>query len=209
MEINDTDSSDERRAASGISALREQIFLLAVILCAGIFNITTIRSGQIWSDDVGQYLQHAKNLATAAPYEQTTFVIHPGIWTPGPKAYPPVFPLILSAVYCLRGADFHLMKVEIVVTLLFGLAAVFFAFRNENDLTTRLVAVAFIGFNPIIWEYKDNLMPDVSFVFVLYLALAAMSAALQDSEPTRRAWTTAVLAGLLCYAAYATKATAM
>lgn len=189
--------------------VREIAWLAIVLAAVCIFNLATIRSGQIWDDDVGQYLQHAKNIATGAPYGFTTFVTRPGIWTPGPRNYPPLFPSMLAAVYRWKGLDFHLMKIEIVITLVAGLAVIFGMFRSELDLKARLALVAIVGFNPIFWEYKDCVIPDISFVPLLFIALIAMANALSSEGGDTANWSDAFTAGVLAYLAYSVKATAI
>ncbi|HET9401070.1 MAG TPA: phospholipid carrier-dependent glycosyltransferase [Candidatus Acidoferrales bacterium] len=196
--LTSTGTPKKRKAA--------EFALLAIVLCfIAIFNFRTIRVGQEWNDDVGQYLQQAKNIATHAPYGSTLFVFQKGVWAPGPRVYPPLFPLALSVIYRWRGLDLHGMQVVVVISFLLALVTIFFAFRADHPEHECLAVVALAGFNPILWHFKDAIMPDIPFIFLLYAALFAIEKGLSDAPGKRNEWLGAALTGLLMYLAYATK----
>lgn len=205
MATSDAMEAGAPRALRKKRNVRNLALLIVVLGSVAVFNFKTIREGQEWSDDVGQYLQHAKNLATHSPYAATLFVFRKGVWAPGPRVYPPLFPAILSVIYRWRGLDLHLMQAFVVVSLLIGLATIFYAFRSDHPFEERLAVIALVGFNPILWRFKDTIMPDIPFIFLLYASLYAIEKGLSDGPAKRCEWLDAALTGLLMYLAYATK----
>ena len=123
---------------------RTRLLCLALLIAAvACFYISTLRPGQPWSDDFGQYAQQAKNIATGAPYDKILFVYEPGRWNPGPRVYPPVFSLILAAVYRWRGLDLTAMKLGIICFFILVLLMVFYAFRQDLEFRERLALSLF------------------------------------------------------------------
>ncbi|WP_367328316.1 hypothetical protein, partial [Lentimicrobium sp.] len=57
-----------------------------------------IRADHDWGDDFAQYLAQAENIARFHPMPQTGYVYNEFYPSLGPKAYPPGFPLMISAI---------------------------------------------------------------------------------------------------------------
>ena len=80
------------------------------ILFVAVFYLSTIREGHDWGDDFSQYILHAANLASGAPYAPTRYLYNPDNPVTGPQQYPPGFPLhppfagdewLISTPHCL------------------------------------------------------------------------------------------------------------
>src|SRR6266404_7192237 len=99
--------------------------VVTLILTIGAFYIATIREGQVWGDDFALYIHHAKNIAYAHSYADTGYVYNPHYPVLGPKAYPPLFPLLLAPVYRVMGLNLTSMK---VLNILFFLMALCFIY---------------------------------------------------------------------------------
>lgn len=183
--------------------------LAVIVVCVASFLFSTIRTGTPWNDDIGQYLQHARNIVERTPYSATNLIIKPGIWTPGPRTYPPVFPLLIAPAYGGSGFDFSFIKKEIVITFVLGIAVIFFTFEAIASLTERAAIALIVGFNPAFWDFKDNLIPDLTFMLTVYLALSCMDRLLSNMESPRRGWIPAIGCGVVIYLAYATKLAAI
>jgi hypothetical protein len=191
------------------SARARLISVILLVASIAVFHITTLRSGTPWADDFGQYIQQAKNISTGEPYDKINFVYEPGGWAAGPRLYPPVFPLILSAVYRWYGPDLTRMKLENISFFLFALILVFYAFRRRLEFRERLALVAIIGFSPTFWAYKDTILSDIPFLFFAYLALFFAEWSWSE-EGQQKSWRVrGLLIGLTAWVAYATRTIGM
>ena len=181
------------------------LFLLSLAAAIAVFYAATMRNGEGWTEDSALYLQHAKNISTGAPYGTFQFVYEEGRWNVGPRAYPPVFPIILAAVYRWRGFDFGLMKLEITAFLLLALVLVFYGFRRELAFRDRLALVAILAFNPKFWDYKDTILSDIPFLFLVYAALFLLEWSWSEEGQQRSLLLRGFVPGLAMYLAYGTR----
>jgi hypothetical protein len=76
-----------------------------LILIIATFYIASIRRGNFWPDDYALYVHHAENIAEGRPYADTGYIYNPGAADYSPRAYPPVFPLLLAPIYRAYGLD--------------------------------------------------------------------------------------------------------
>ena len=167
--------------------------LLAVVFC---FYAGTIRTGHRWGDDYALYIHHAKNIATGAPYTSTGLIADP--YSPGysPRMTAPVLPLLLAPVYKIFGLSLAAFKVEEVVFFVAALAVVCLFFRTFLPPVGVLLLAAIMGFNPFFWDFKDQVLSDIPFLFFLWLAFLL----LERQKPP-------VLCGFVAYLAIGTRGT--
>jgi hypothetical protein len=116
--------------------------------------------------------------------------------------YPPVFPLLLSPLYKLYGLNLMPMKLEQVVFFVLALTAVYFFFRRDLGPEYSLALIAILGFNPIFWAAKDDVLSDLLFLVFLYIA--ALLVRLRPSCGSRE-WRWPGLIGLALYLAIGTR----
>lgn len=83
------------------------IFIADLIAIVGVFYIATIREGHDWGDDFSIYIQHAKNIAEGAAYDHIRYILNPYFPLYSPKAYPPIFPLLLLPIYFSYGVSLN------------------------------------------------------------------------------------------------------
>jgi hypothetical protein len=181
--------------------------LAALLLATGIglFYLGTTRRGLPWMDDYVQYISHAANIADGRPYAATGYIFNPHYPYAGPVAYPPVFPLALAPLYKVFGLDLRVMKAFLITAFCGFLYAAFLLFRRELGWKGALAAEALVGLNPVFWEFKDNVYPDLLFLLFAYAALAAFERA-RGAENAGGRWKGAAFAaGLLLYLAYGTR----
>jgi hypothetical protein len=182
------------------------LFFLVLASIAS-FYIATIRSGEEWTEDSALYAQHAKNISSGEPYGKILFTYDAKRWNAGPKAYPPVFPLIIAAVYRWRGLNFTLVKGEVIGFFLLTLIVVFYAFSKDPEFQHPIALVAIIGFNPVFWNFKDAILSDVPFLFFAYLALFLIEwSSFQKEQQNYSPIFCGAVIGLAMYLAYATRA---
>ncbi len=144
-----------------------------MVAAVGAFYLLTIRQGHVWGDDFAQYILHARNLIRGLPYGQTGYLYNPH--NPiAPPMYPPVFPLLLAPVIGLFGLNLTAMKVEVILCFLAALGCMFVVSRERLSTAGALVVIAAVGFNPLVWNFKDEILSDFSFLLFCYAALACL-----------------------------------
>ena len=85
-----------------------------------------------------------------------------------PRAYPPVFPFLLVPVYLVSGLDFQAMKLIPIAFFLLSLYAIYLNFRTKLSFYSVLAIIAIIGLNCFFWNFKDNILSDLPFLFFTY-----------------------------------------
>lgn len=186
---------------------RARLAFAALILAIGAFLLATIRDGHDWGADFAQYVQHARNLVEGRPYAATGYVYNPATAATGPRAYPPLFPLLLTPVVAATWPELNLtaMKVECIAFLLVALVLIERTLRAVARPWLRYATVGLIGFNPWIWDFKDQVLSDLPFLAFVYATLAlAQHLERPDTRP-RGAAVTAALVGLSAFLATATR----
>jgi len=144
--------------------------LFLIIILIGIFYISTIREGHNWDGDFSMYILHAKNITERAPYATTPYIFNPEYASLGPESYPVIFPLILAPVYKFAGINLRLMKIEIVIFFLLFLMVLYFILIDRVCTYPYIIAIiGSIGLNPFFWDFKDNVLSEIPFIFFLYL----------------------------------------
>ncbi|HEY3219262.1 MAG TPA: glycosyltransferase family 39 protein [Gemmatimonadales bacterium] len=174
-----------------------------ITVLVGLFYLATIRAGHDWGDDFALYIHHARNIAARAPYAETGYIYNPHNPAIGPRIYPPGLPLLLAPVVAVFGLDLQPMKAVMVLSfvgVLLMLPRVF-----QRDLPPRYTAalILVMGLNPYFWDFKDQVLSDIPFLFFTLVSLYAFQRAAQAD---RRSLTYGALAGIASAAAIATRA---
>jgi hypothetical protein len=177
----------------------------ALILVIGLLYALTIRQGHEWGDDFSLYIHHAKNIAEGRPYADTGYLYNP--YWPGysPRAYPPVFPLLLAPVYALFGLNLGAMKLLVIAFFVASLVVIALAFRDALSTLALLALLALVGFNPFVWDFKDGVNSEWPFIFFVYLAMLAINRAYRSAEPARIPNGYVLVAGFAISLAYGTR----
>jgi hypothetical protein len=177
------------------------------MIMIAIFYISTIRPGHVWGDDFALYVMHAENIAGGKAYAETPYVhnaLYPDI---GPKAYPPILPVVLSPVYLSFGLNLTAMKIALEAFFLASLWLQFLIYRLSVPWLYAIGLLLLIGANPIYWDFKDEILSDFPFLFFVWLTLYAVH---QYHPPLRRERAPrvipyAILLGTCMYLAYGTR----
>ena len=184
---------------------KSYLLLGFILLSIGIFYIATIRDGHDWGGDFSMYIHHAKNIAQGIDYQNTGYIYNPSFPYWGPKIYPPIFPILLSPLYYLYGLNLTAMKIEIILIFLISLLIIFQLFKNELSFKYALIIVSIIGFNPYLWDFKDNILSDIPFLFFLYSCLLLIQRRSHPSALIKTQPAYAVLVGLSIYFSIGTR----
>jgi len=175
------------------------------VLIVAVFYLLTIRQGHDWGDDFSQYIQHAVNVAHGTPYTETRYLYNPDNPSIGPRQYPPGFPVALAPVVRVFGLDLQPMKVEEV---LFFVAALLLIHRLIQPLMPPAAGAAVVlavGLNPYFWDFKDQVLSDLPFLFFFFATLLCVTRAHEAERSARLRGVLSVLGGFAMYASYATR----
>ena len=170
-----------------------QIIALAAIT---LFYAVTLRQGTFWADDYALYVHHAENIAKGRAYADTGYIYNPAVADYSPRAYPPVFPLLLTPVYRGFGLSFYAMKFEIVGFFVLTLLVVAAYWERALDWPYMLALLCILGFSPIFWAFKDSVVADIPFLFFFYLAAWVGQIAPREGSSW---WKWALVSGSLLY----------
>jgi 4-amino-4-deoxy-L-arabinose transferase-like glycosyltransferase len=179
----------------------------AATLCAvaiGLFFLMTIREGHVWGDDFSLYIRHAQNIAGGEPYAYSGYIYNPQNPVIGPRLYPPGFPLLLAPVVGAFGLDLRPMKMLVVAFFVGSLLVMISLFSRVLPTWYVTFLVLIVGLNPFFWEFKDQVLSDIPFLFFVLVSLLLFMQAEVGSDPARRV-RLVVLCGVAGYAAYATR----
>lgn len=189
-------------ASSNLSPWRANLYLVCLLAAIAVFHLATLRDGHLWGDDFAMYIHHAQNLVEGRPYADTGYVFNPAVPVYGPRAYPPVFPLLLVPLCGLFGLNLMPMKVEQVFFILMTLTLVFMLWRRDLGTGYSLALVAILGFSPALCSAKDSILSDLPFLFFFYAAVLLLKWTPQ-AQP--QLWIRSALLGLTLYLAIGTR----
>jgi hypothetical protein len=178
------------------------LVIALIILLIGVFYAGTIREGNFWADDYALYVHHAENIAEGRPYADTGYIYNPAVAGYSPRAYPPVFPLLLAPVYRAFGLNLHAMKLEVVGFFILTLVVLAVYWRRDLSRPSLLALLIVLGLSPIFWGFKDSVVADLPFLFFFYSTALIVRGAPRGG---RRWWQWAIATGLLLYLCVGTR----
>jgi len=152
------------------------------------------------------YIMNAQNLVNGTPYAQTGYVYNPATAYWGPQAYPPIFPLLLAPFVSIWGVDLMMLKLPVI----FCAVAALFILNNkvlpkELPALSRIIFTIGLGLFPFYFFLTEEILSDLPFLFLCYLALYRIDLQFLPSESKRTGWGTWLLNGLLIYLVYGTR----
>ena len=184
---------------------RETFLIMIVLFGIGLFYLLTLRDGHEWGGDFCAYIHHAKNIAEGVDYKETGYIFNSHYPTLGPRTYPPIFPLLLVPVYRLFGLNLTAMKVEIILFFLGFLFIIYLIFKNSMSFSYQIVLLLIIGCNHFFWEFKDDIRPDIPFLFFLFLAFFFIQRVYPSDLSKKAPFWQGIVLGFLIYLPYGTR----
>ncbi len=172
----------------------------AALAAVVVFYGLTLRAGHPWGDDFAQYIVHAHNIVNGVAYTDIGVIHNPAVLL-GPRAYPPLFPLLLSPLVALFGINLTAFKILGMACALGALALFERWLRRYFNPAMRALIVALVGFSPMFWSYKDQILSDMPFVFFTMLAVLLIERLKEERGGRWGGW----LAGLAMGAAIAVR----
>jgi hypothetical protein len=176
--------------------------LMALIGVIAVFQFLSVKHGQSWGDDWAQYVAHARNIAEGRPYSSTGYIFNAD-QPIAPPNYPPGFPLMLAPIYGLRGLDLDALKIPAIVSLIAAIGLFALIVAEWEGAPTALATTALLGFHPFFRNFKNEILSDLPFLFVLLLALWMSEKALMSRSENRNKIWLGVAIGFAWWCAYA------
>ena len=170
-----------------------------------MFFLATIREGHVWGDDFSLYIRHAQNIVRGEPYAESGYIYNPQNPLVGPKIYPPGFPLLLAPVVGVFGLELRPMKILVIAFFVGSLLVMIPMFRRVMPPSHVAITVLIVGLNPFFWQFKDQVLSDLPFLFFLLVSLLLFMQADAGDDSARHRTMLGVLCGVAAYAAYATR----
>ncbi len=183
---------------------RDFVLLAALIGALSAIHLATLRDGQEWGDDFSLYVAHARNLAEGRPYADTGYIYNPNNPVVSPRAYPPIFPLLLVPVYLVFGTNLMAMKAFAVVLFAAFLSVLVTVLRKRLPTSYVAACLTLFALNPYVWQHKDRLLSETPFMLFAYLALLWADKAAEESK-RRTALFWGLAAGAVGYLAFGTR----
>lgn len=185
---------------------RQGAVCVAVVVAVAVSFLLTTRPGHGWGGDFAQYLQHARNIAELKPYGATGYVYNPLRPELGPRGYPPVFPLFLSATYKIRGLDLEAFKTSLVLVFAASLLVTARLFSEDLGAGRTIVYLILAGACPIFWQMKDRIWSEHLFILLWYTSILVADAWYRRGKVYRSESVHAVALGALIYLTFGTRA---
>jgi hypothetical protein len=129
-----------------------------------------IKNSHDWGDDFAQYIHQARNILIGESQNNTGYIYNENCFI-GPKAYPTGFPLLMAAFS--RCGNDSLIGLNKLISFFWG-AGCFVGFlflRKRFSYLTALITTLIIAYNPMMIEFKTNILSDLPFTFFSLLSL--------------------------------------
>jgi len=153
-------------------------FLIVIIILSILLGAGILRRGHEWGDDWAWYVLQAKSVlnGTIADFMKTSaFTNNESTTYVGPIAYPWGYPLILVPAYALRGVHPLVLKLPGLLFYAAFLISLYLLMRNRLTETESLLIVALFAFNPLMFQFVDQILSDIPFLFFSTLSLWLMT----------------------------------
>ena len=157
---------------------RHNILLIVIILVSLVIGASTLTRGHEWGDDFASYITQARSILdgkTDEFIERNTFTIFESSFQIGPVAYPWGYPLILIPSILLKGMHPLTLKLPGLFFFAGFLLCLYLLTEDRLSRTERLILVSIFAFNPVLTKHLDQILSDIPFLFIVFLALLLLS----------------------------------
>ena len=159
-----------------LSVNSEKRILFALLLVSGAILFSTISPGQDWGGDFAGYLHQGKALANGSLSqfnELSDYRIANSAHdlTLGPAVYPWGFPAVIAAIFTVFGESILAIKI-LIVGLVLGCQLLIFLLLRGRTSEHLVHVIAFVfAINTFILSFKDKVLSDIPFTFLVLLTL--------------------------------------
>jgi hypothetical protein len=179
------------------------LVLFTLVSLVAVLYLANLRGGQDWGDDFALYILHAQNLVQGKAYAETGYLYNPEQPDYSPKAYPPVFPILLAPFVAVFGQQLTALKfVGVAAFLAFLFLFTLILSKTNLPVPARVVLTLSLALHPLFWMMTDRILSDLPFLLIVTLALLQIEALF---VPKKNGGSKIVLSGLLIYLAYGTR----
>lgn len=169
--------------------------LLAAYAAAGFATLT---SSHGWGDDWAQYVMHARNIFSGAPYADTGYAFNPDAPYVGPPEYPPGLPLLLAPAVAFFGIDVVALKSVCFACFIAALPIAYAALARAYGTASAFAAVVLFALHPQVWTLRQLIGSEAPY---LLFSMAALWHA--SRERRGNAAGAGAISGVLVYASVA------
>lgn len=158
-----------------LSKKNTSIIFSIILALTFILNITTFRNGHNWdnSDFVG-YISQAKGMIEGTVdslVSHDKFMLENSTKDTGTLMGGWGFPIIFAPFYYIFGDNIYVMKVVTNFFFILALILIFHLFKERLRNLDNLLLIAIIALNPWFFDFKDNVLSDIPFLFFSLLSL--------------------------------------
>ena len=178
--------------------------IVLALLGVATFYATTLREGHAWGGDNAMYLLHARNIVSGQDYVDTGYIYNASS-ARLPQSYPPIFPLLLAPWAPAPEIDWGPLKLLTVACLIAALGFLAASERPSSGRMQGAALVALAGLNPILWDFKDNVLSEFPFLMFLCVALWSARQGRREAENKPRGNRWGIALGVFIYLAYGTR----
>jgi 4-amino-4-deoxy-L-arabinose transferase-like glycosyltransferase len=173
-----------------------RIHFAIVVLLLGLafYHAVTLDSAIINFEDSAVYVVLAEALSGGQGY---TLLSHVG--DPAHVQYPPIFPLLLAPLVYFFGRQSWPMQAMLLIFTLASLLAIYLFLRHREGEKKALLITAVVGISPAFFSYSHQLMSEIPYLCISFLALHFLRRYNQESRWISGSGAAAVIFIILAY----------
>jgi hypothetical protein len=151
-----------------LSNKNTSIILFIILTLSFILNITTFKNGHNWGGDFSVYINQARSMVEGTVNDLVNiekYLVENSTNNVGTILGSWGFAFLLSPVYYFFGLNIFAMKVLVSLFFVLSLCTVFLCFKDRLSNLQNLLLVSIIAFNTWFFDFKDNVLTDIPFLF--------------------------------------------
>ena len=150
---------------------------------------------------------HAENIVKGIPYAETNYVYNVDTALYGPKAYPPVFPIMLAPVIAIWGINLKALKfIGVICFLAFLIYYIYKIIPKNFPLIHRICLIILVGFYPVFAHQMNTIMSDIPFLAICTISLVMVNDHINSiTENHKENLAKIFMTGFVIYLAYGTR----
>lgn len=209
MWSRNNDRSNAARAGRAAQR-RTEAALFGIVAVTALVHLTSFQEGHDWGGDFAFYIHQAKSLVEGTVMQLRAVALHRLEYSTteiqiAPIFYPWGFPLLLSPLYAFFGLDLLPMKMLVLTFILAAQATTFFLLRGRLADRWALLIVFIVGLNPVVFDFKNQILSDFPFLFLVLLSLVLMQRIVLDGRRFLGSAPDHLVLGLFILCAYLTR----
>jgi len=144
---------------------------LFLLVAYAVLGAATLTGSHGWGDDWAQYVLHARNIVTGAPYGDTGYLFNPEAPYVGPPEYPPGLPLLLAPVIAVLGVDIVALKAVCFLCFIVMLPIAYAVLARSFGKGAAFSAVVLFALHEQVWTLRQEIGSEAPYMLFSMLAL--------------------------------------